>query len=194
MKDSTHNNFAISIAILALLVSGASLWLSYLKYNKNFAGSVVVHSAYLRNASIPKEAHSFELNVINTSGSNLNYVLKIDTNMGCIKGEDARPELAPCQYASQAVTLTNVGAGNNRHHHKVILEAYPGALKTNPLAYASSPGYFFEVEVIDGSDYEVLYKSKCFYSYSTDNHQFRLYQPVLDTSGRSRVIQKECRL
>jgi len=155
---------------------------------------VVVQPGALPLVRINEGSTSVELEVENTSKTNLQYFLRAYTNMGCIKGINGRPLFMPCEYESQVISLSKSDAGKSSYKHTLTVDARAGAEKSNSLAYTSSPSYFLTIEIIDASNDHPLYESKCFYAYDVEAKAFGLDQPVIDTSGESERRQRLCRL
>lgn len=185
---------AIVISTIALLISGASLYLNWNDHEAKYKHSVVVESRSLENRKMPRGMRPLDVTVTNTSHSNLRYTLSAETNMGCLRGANSKPELVPCSYESQQISLSNMTAGQSEHTHHLQFDAYPGAVKTNLLASISPAKYYFRISVEDDSNHRVLYQSICYYYYSGDAKAFLLDQPMLDTSGQSKTRQLRCRL
>ena len=134
----------------------------------------------------------FSLEVINTSKTNLQYYMRVETNMGFLEGANGKPQFLPFTYESQVVSLSKSGAGSNMYRHKLTLDAQHGAVETHPLAYISPPEYYLYIRLIDASNGRTLYSSKCFYSLHIESKKFILDQPLIDTSGESELCQQQC--
>ena len=193
VTDRIYNWVAISISVLALIISGLALYISWSQYDIDYDTAVLIKPGTLPIVQIKEGMNDFSLDISNTSKSNLQYFLRADTNMGCVDGEHSRPQIVPCRYESQVVSLSKIDAGNSGYRHIIRLDARNGAVETNPLAYASEPDYYMDIEIVDAANGKLLYKSECFYSYQIDAKVFALDQPVMDTSGESIEKQKLCR-
>ena len=193
MTDRSYNFFSFLISILALIVSLIALYLTWSQQSNDYEISVIIKPGTLPIVSIKEGVLDFDLEVLNTSKSNLQYILRADTNMGCVDGEHSRPQIVPCRYESQVVNLSKIDAGNSGYRHKIRLDARNGAVETSPLAYTSEPDYYMDIQIVDAANGKLLYKSECFYSYHIEAKLFALDQPVMDTSGESIEKQKLCR-
>lgn len=193
MTDRTCNLIAIGISILAILISIPALWLSWSQYSADYDRAVLVQPGALPLTRIDEGPLSFDLEIANTSKSNLQYFLRARSNMGCIDGPSGRPLFIPCGYESQVISLSNTEAGRNTYKHTLTLDAGPGAVAINPLASMSEPGHSLSVEILDASNGRVLYQSECFYRYDSVAKAFGLDQPIIDTSGESDRRQRQCR-
>jgi hypothetical protein len=60
------------------------------------------------------------------------------------------------------------------------------------LAYTSDTKYYLSVEVVNASNGKTLFQSLYYYTYAPDEKSFSLYQPVMDTSGESKILQSKC--
>jgi hypothetical protein len=45
---------------------------------------------------------------------------------------------------------------------------------------------------VNASNGKTLFQSLCYYTYFPDGKIFALYQPMMDTSGESKVLQSKC--
>lgn len=188
--NQRHFNFA---TVLSLAISSIALYVSWSQYHADYDRTVLVQPGALPLTRINEGQTSFDLEITNTSKSNLQYFLRVSTNMGCLKGTSGRPLFVPCEYESQVISLGKSDVGKSAYKHTLNLDAHHGTVKSNPLAYISAPDYFLTIEVIDASNGRALYKSECFYGYHVDAKAFGLDQPVTDTTGESERRQKQCR-
>lgn len=193
MNQRTFNSATIGIAVLSLIVSSIALYVAWLQHNTDYDRAVLVQPGALPLTLIHEGQASFDLEIANTSKSNLHYFLRASTNMGCLKGANGRPLFIPCGYESQVISLSKSDAGKSTYKHTLNLDAHHGAVKSSPLAYISAPDYFLTIEIIDASNGRLLYKSECFYGYHVEAKAFGLDQPVIDTTGESERRQKQCR-
>ncbi|AUA57459.1 hypothetical protein CVS48_16410 [Achromobacter spanius] len=193
MNQRTHNFITAALAFLSLVISGAALYVSWSQHDSDYDRAVLVQPGALPLSTVNEGSMPVELEVANTSKTNLQYFLRAHTNMGCIKGINGRPLFMPCDYESQVISLSKSDVGKNSFRHTLTLDAHAGAVKTHPLAYISAPDYFLTIEIIDASNGRNLYKSECFYVYHIDERVFGLYQPVIDTTGESEKRQRMCR-
>lgn len=192
MKEKSLKFITIGIATLSLIVSSLALYLSWSLHSKDYEKSVLIDPGALPLVEINEGENSIELGITNTSKSNLQYFLRADTNIGCLKGENSKPKFYPCSYESQIVSVSKASAGKSTYSHNLSLEAVHGAVETHPLAYISNADYYLSISIIDAGNGRTLYTSKCFYAYHVDSKVFVLDQPILDTSGDSEIRQQNC--
>lgn len=192
MNQRTYNFSTVTLALLSLMISTAALYVSWLQHDTDYDRAVLVQPGALPLSIINEGSTSVELEIVNTSKTNLQYFLRANTNMGCIKGTNARPLFMPCEHESQVISLSKSGAGKSSYKHTLTLDARAGAVKSSPLAYISPPDYFLTIEITDASNGRLLYKSECFYVYYFEAKTFGLDQPVIDTSGESERRQRLC--
>lgn len=192
MNTRAFNVVTTLISLMALAMSAVSLFFSWSQRNVDYEPTVLVQPGALPVLEITEGQTSFELEVLNTSKSNLQYFLQASTNLGCINGTSERPLFYPCEYRSQIIGLSKSDAGKSAYRHVLKLEAHPGAVNTNPAAYMSEPKYVLKIEAVNASDQKILFKSECFYSYHIDRKTFVIDQPVVDTSGKSEMRQRDC--
>lgn len=193
MNQRTYNSATVALALLSLVVSAVALYVSWSQHDTDYDRAVLVQPGALPLSRINEGSTSVDLEVANTSKTNLQYFLRARTNMGCIKGTNGRPLFIPCEYESQVISLSKSDAGKNSYKHTLTFDARAGAVKSSPLAYISPPDYFLTIEIIDASNGRHLYKSECFYAYHVEAKAFGLDQPVIDTSGESERRQRLCR-
>jgi hypothetical protein len=193
MNERTFNLATVGTSVLSLIVSSIALYMSWSQHNSDYDRAVLVQPGALPLPRINEGQISFDLEIANTSKSNLQYFLRANTNMGCLKGTSGRSLFVPCEYESQVISLSKSDAGKSVYKHTLNLDAHPGAVKTNPIAYISDPNYVLTIEVIDAANGRLLYKSECFYRYHIEAKAFGLDQPVIDTTGESERRQKQCR-
>jgi hypothetical protein len=180
-------------SVLSAAVALIALFYVWSQHSADYDKAVLVQPGTLPLTRINKGQVSFNLEVANTSKSNLQYYLRANTNMGCLEGANGRPLFIPCGYESQVISLSKSDAGKSSYKHSFKLDAYPGAVKSHPLAYISEPNYFLAVEIIDASNGRILYKSECFYGYHLEAKVFSLDQPVVYPTGQSERRQRQCR-
>ncbi len=190
MKDNT---FTKVTALVSLVISCMALYFSWSQYNTDYEKSVLVRSGMLPLNKIKEGNLEFDLEVLNTSKTNLQYFIRASTNMGCLNGRNGKPQFYPCSYESQVISLSKPSAGSNLHRHTLTLEARHGAVDTHPRASISPSEYYLHFNIIDASNGRTLYHSKCYYGFHTEAKIFVLDQPVIDTSGESDVRQQQCR-
>lgn len=192
MDQRTYNSVTVAIAVLSLAVSAIALSVSWSQHETDYERAVLVQPGALPLTRINEGNTSLNLEVANTSKTNLQYFLRARSNMGCIKGTNERPQFMPCDYESQVISLSKSDAGKNTYKHALTFDARAGAIKTSPLAYISPPDYYLMIEIIDASNGRQLFKSECFYGYHVEAKAFGLDQPVVDTSGESNKRQRAC--
>lgn len=192
MKTETFNRTTIGVALLSLVISSLALFLSWSEHTADYRKSVLIRPGMLP-LNIKLGSLKFNLDVLNTSKTNLQYYMRVETNMGFIEGGNGRPQLFPFSYESQIVSLSKSDAGSSLYQHDISLDAQPRLADLNSVAYISSAEYFILIKVIDATNGRTLYNSQCFYSFHKEAKRFVLDQPVLDTTGQSEIRQKECR-
>lgn len=193
MNQRTYNSATVALAFLSLVGSSVALYVSLSQHDTDYDRAVLVQPGALPLTRIGEGSSSVDLEVANTSKTNLQYFLRARTNMGCIKGTNGRPLFVPCEHESQVISLSKSDAGKNSYKHTLTFDARAGAIESSPLSNISSPDYFLTVEIIDASNGRHLYKSECFYVYHDEAKAFRLDQPVIDTPGESERRQRLCR-
>jgi len=193
MNQRTYNLATAALALLSLIVSVFALYVSWSQHYTDYNRAVLVQPGALPLHRISEGSTSIDLEIINTSKTNIQYFMRAHTNMGCINGKNGRPLFIPCDYESQVISLSKSDAGKSIYKHTLSFDNRAGAVKSNPLVYISPPDYFLMIEIIDASNGRNLYKSECFYSYHVEAKAFVLDQPVIDTSGESERRQKLCR-
>lgn len=193
MNQGTHNTLATVISTLSLSLSCIAIYLAWDQNHTDYEKSVVISPGTLPLSQINEGKTPLILEVVNTSKQNFQYVLRVTSNMGCVTGTNGRLGAFPCGYQSQVISLSKADAGRHFYKHSLSLDAVPGAVKTNALAYMSLAGYFLDVEIIEAKDGHTLYRSNCFYAYHSGPKAFSIDQPSLDTSGESHERQKQCR-
>ncbi len=193
MDQRTYNSLTGAIAVLSLVVSAFALYVSWSQHDTDYDRAVVVQPGALPLSIVNEGGTTLDLEVSNTSKTNLQYFLRARTNMGCIKGTNERPQFVPCNYESQVISLSKSDAGRNTYKHTLSFDARAGSVNISPFAYISNPDYFFIIEIVDASNGRQLYKSECFYGYHVEAKAFGLDQPVVDTSGESERRQRTCR-
>lgn len=188
MSDRLIAKLSLLTALLALAVSIIALFLQYSEYEE----AVVVSPGVLPLKRITSaEPIEFDLSVINTAKSNTEYFLRVHSNAACVDGINGRPQFIPCKYESRIIRLSKPEAGSHQHIHKLRLQA-PSSVDMPPLAYDSDPKYFFEVEIISSRTGKSLFQSTCYYTFNSERKSLDLYEPVLDTSGESKILQAMC--
>jgi len=193
MEQRAFDKTSIVIALFSLAISSVALFFSWSQHSSDYEKSALIRPGMLPLNNIPKGNSEFSLDVLNTSKNNLQYYLRVETNMGFLEGENGRPQYLPFSYESQVVSLSKSGAGGNVYKHTLSLDAQHGAVDTHPLAFISPAEYYIHIRIIDASNGLTLFSSKCFYGLHIEAGIFVLDQPVIDTSGESKVRQKECR-
>ena len=207
MKENNNSSSSFKVAIWSLMVAAGSLLIAAVslfmsgwqfiennsEFHADYDASVTVSTGKFPINKIKNGDNSFNFKVINSSKRNINYFAKVESNMGCVTGSDAQPKLIPCGYESQNIALGKKSTKNNSFQHEIKLKASPGAVNTSPLAYSSPPKYFLNVEIFSARNRKPLFQSLCYYSYDTEYKAFVLYQPIIDTSGYSVVLQSHCR-
>lgn len=189
MSDRRIAQWSLVVAVLALVVSACALLLQRLQYQSDYEEAVVVSPGVLPLKRITSaEPLEFELSVINTAKSNTEYFLRVNSNAACVDGINGRPQFIPCTYESRIIRLSKPEAGSHQHIHKLRLQA-PSSVDMPLLAYSSDPKYFLEVEIISSRNGRSLFQSTCYYTFNSERKSLDLYEPVLDTSGQSKVLQ-----
>ncbi|WP_417534975.1 hypothetical protein [Marinobacterium stanieri] len=193
MNQSTFNKATIGIALLSLTISAMAFYFSWSQHNADYEKTALIRPGMLPLNNIKEGKAEFNLEVLNTSKTNLQYYMRVDTNMGFLEGKNGKPQHLPFSYESQIVSLSKSEAGSNMYKHAITLNAQHGAVNKSPLAYISPAEYYLYIRVVDASNGRTLHSSKCFYSFHVEAKMFALDQPVIDTSGESELRQKECR-
>ena len=179
--------------LIPLAISIIALCVALSQYSIDYSQSVITRPGQWPIAVIAEKDVDLELEIINTSSKNLQYYLKVNTTMGCINGTQSKPQLFPCAYESQIIRLSKSGASNNSFEHRLHLSAdHRSAEQQYPYLDVPSPDYYLEFSVIDASNGKTLLNSRCFYTYSIQGQEFRLYQPILDSTGESQKLQELC--
>ena len=181
------------VAWLSLIIASVSAIFTGLTYWKDYEEAVIIAPGTLPlRAVYHGDPKTLNLKVANTSNSNMKYQLRVESNTFCVEGEDARPKLLPCNYETRVVQLSKPSAGSHEYTHKITLAA-PERVEMNRLSYMSDPVHYLSVEVLSAPDGEPLFRSRCYYTFSAEKRGLVLYEPVLDTSGESDILQAECR-
>ena len=185
-------NFTTAISVLALIISILALYISWSQNNVDYEKAVVIESGALPVIELLEGENVLELKVTNTSKNNINYYLKVETNIGFFEKDNSKPQFIPYAYESQTISLSKSTAGaNNSYSHKLNLDArYDRGQKNTNLSPAE---YYLDVTIIDADNGKTLFNTNCFYSFHPDSKKFFLDQPVMDTSGESEVRQKSCK-
>lgn len=193
MKQRSYNLATITLTAFSLIISAIALFFSWTQRNADYDHAVSISAGALPLTRINKGKTSFDLEVFNTSKSNLQYFLRARTNIGCIKGANERPLFTPCDYESQVISLSKSDTRSSTYKHTIQLDVIAGTAKHLPLLHISPPNYFLMIELIDASNGHQLYKSQCFYVYHFEAKIFTIDQPIVDTSGESEKRQSACR-
>jgi hypothetical protein len=131
--------------------------------------------------------------VTNTSKADTAYFLRVRSNAVNVEGDHGRAQFIPGSYESQTIRLSKPEGEKHSHVHKLRLQA-PSHVDMPVLSYTSDPKYFLDVEVISSRNGKALFKSSCYYLFSSESKTLVLYDPVIDTSGESKVLQAQCGL
>lgn len=190
-REQIIAQWSLVISCLALAVSGLTYWQSKRQFGTDYDAAVIISPGILPIKRILDGEQKFSLDVSNTAKENVGYFLRVASNIGCIKGNGSKPQLVPCGYESQIIRLSKPEAGSHKYTHDISVNAAAGAVPM-PLAYTSDPKYYLSVEVVNASNGKTLFQSLCYYTYAPDEKSFSLYQPVMDTSGESKVLQSKC--
>lgn len=193
MEQKTFNRITIVFVFLSLIISAIALFFSWSQYSADYDKSVLVKPGTLPLVTISEGKNAINLEVTNTSKTNLQYFIKVRTNIGFLDDVGGKPQYFPFSYESQLISLSKPSAGKNTYMHTVNLDAQDGSFNTSPLVYMSAVKYYFHVSVIDAGNGRNLYDSKCFYGFHREARKFVLDQPIIDTSGESDIRQKRCR-
>lgn len=178
-----------------MVVSILTIWQVFIQYNADYDAAVVLSPGTLPVKQISTaSALELDLEVTNTAKVNIDYFLRVDSNTGCVSGNEntQRDLFVPCIYESQVVQLSKPEAGNHKQKHKVSLQASSGVVGMKGFLYESDPRFFLSIEVVNAKSGKVLLQSVCYYTYIPETKTFNIYMPVLDTSGESRVLQSKC--
>lgn len=188
-RKSSLWSIIISVATLAVLALGS--WQSRRAFQVDYDASVFVRLKPTRLINIPLSNFEFDVTVTNTSKRNIQYYLKVETNMGCLKGRPAKPMLNPCGYISPNISLIKQGAGISNYRHEISMDVHPGAVDMSPLAYQSKAEYFLGIKIVNAQNGKRLFQSVCYYIYIPRDKAFRVYDPALDTAGKSKKAKCE---
>lgn len=192
MNTENFNKYSIWISLAALLLSAAALITTLRQNSSDYDKTVIIQPGALPITKINEGEMAFDLEVRNTSKSNLKYFIRVNTNIGSIHGKDGRPQFIPFRHESQVIALSKADAGQNSYKHNLKLEAHSVASQIDSRLSISDPTYYLAIEVLDAENSRTLYKSECFYSYHVKAKLFALDQPVIDTSGESKKRQELC--
>lgn len=190
-REKIIAQWSLVISCIALAVSGLTYWQAKRQFDTDYDAAVIVSPGVLPIKRILEGEQKFPLEVSNTAKENVGYFLRIASNMACVKGDESKPQLVPCGYESQIIHLSKPEAGSHKYTHGILVNATAGAVPM-PLAYTSDPKYYLSVEVVNASNGKALFQSLCYYIYAPEEKSFSLYQPVMDTSGKSKILQSKC--
>jgi hypothetical protein len=190
-REQIIAQWSLVISCLALVVSGLTYWQSKRQFRTDYDAAIIVSPGVLPIKRISDGEQKFSLDVSNTAKENVGYFLRVASNMGCVKGNGSKPQLVPCGYESQIIHLSKPEAGSHKYTHDISVNAAAGAVAM-PLAYMSDPKYYLSVEVVNASNGKTLFQSLCYYTYIPDEKSFSLHQPVMDTTGESKILQSKC--
>jgi hypothetical protein len=185
------NYLANITSFLALLVAAYSLYISFHQNRIDYSHSVEIQPNVFPLPFVKEGENSIDFEVINTSKDNVQYYISAYTNIGVMSGTESRQMLYPIDYESRVVNIAKSGLKGSDHTHQISLNAR--AVEWGDLlSYSSKPEYFISVEIFDRGNGDLLYSSECFYEYVPSERAYILYSPVMDTSGKSQELQKNC--
>ncbi|KOO13227.1 hypothetical protein AKJ18_19685 [Vibrio xuii] len=188
MKERLDFKFLVPTAISII-----ALYLALSQHSIDYSQSVITKPGQWPVSVIAEKDVNLGLEIINTSNKNLQYYLKVNTTIGCIDGSLSKPQLFSCIYESQIIRLSKSGASNNSFEHELrLLADHRSAEQQYPFIDVPSPDYLLEISVIDAANGKTLLHHSCFYSYSYEAKEFRLYQPIIDSTGESQKLQESC--
>lgn len=190
-REQIIAQWSLVISCIALAVSILTYWQAKRQFGTDYDAAIIISPGVLPIKRILEGEQQFSLDVSNTAKQNVGYFLRIASNMGCVKGNGSKPKLVPCDYESEIIRLSKPEAGIHKYAHDISINATTGAVPT-PLSYMSDPKYYLSVEVVNASNGKTLFQSLCYYTYAPDEKSFSLYQPVMDTSGESKILQSKC--
>lgn len=184
---------SLVIAVLVFALSAAAFVQSRTQHQVDYDEEITLTANQWPINPISSATPSeFSIEVRNTSKRNLEYLLRLTGSAICVSESQSFDLFKPCQYESRPVRISKPEAGSHFHLHKLYVKALPSAVKVNPLAYSSDPDYFVTLEVISTRNGTVLHKTTCYYTYIPDSKTLSLYKPVIDTSGKSKILQMRC--
>lgn len=193
MTKTTSDLVSNALSALALLVSVIALVVSLKQFHSDYFGSALVQPGALPVKQVKLGNNSLEFEVQNTSKNNLEYYLRVESNMGFIDGPANRPQLVPTGYESQSISLSKAELPGSSYKHQLVLNAGTAAPKMPVLAIMSDSSFYLSVEIMDARNGQTLFSSVCYYYFNTDSDRFILDQPIIDTSGESQRRQAGCR-
>lgn len=183
---------AMAAAVFATVFAGIALWQSSRQFDFDYEPVVVIGPGQLPLKKIPSiKPLEFDITVTNTSKVNLSYFLRVNSNTACVSGDEGRPQFVPCAFESHSIPLSKPEAGQQAYTHKLKLQA-PSTVDMHPLAYSSEPTHYVVFDVVDARNGKTLKHSKCYYTFEAAARALTLYQPVIDSTGRSKILQAAC--
>lgn len=189
----TSSHISNIIAVLALIVSGVALTISWNEYRRDYSETVLIQPGMLPVREIKLGENSLELVVQNTSKSNVQYYIRVNSNVGFIDGQGNKPQMTSGGYESQVISLGKSGLPNSSFSHQLVLDAGDSEPDMHPQAYLSDPEYYLSVEILNARNGKSLFSSTCYYMFHRASQSYGLEQPVVDTTGESARRQAGCR-
>lgn len=189
----TSSHISNIIAVLALIVSGIALTISWNQYQRDYSETVLIQPGMLPVREIKLGENSLVFVVQNTSKSNIQYYIRVNSNLGFIDGPGNKPQMTSGGYESQVVSLGKSGLPNSSFSHRLVLDAGDTEPNMHPQAYLSDPEYYLSVEILNARNGKSLFSSTCYYMFHRSSQSFGLEQPVVDTTGESARRQAGCR-
>ncbi|MGO1069621.1 hypothetical protein [Lysobacter sp. CA199] len=188
----SSNQVSTGVSVVALIVSFVALGISVLQYRSDYSETVVVQPGALPVRLIKLGKTELDLEVQNTSRSNLRYFIRVESNMGFIHGPVERTRSVATGYQSQVISLMRSDLPKSSFTHRLVLDAGTVGPTVRPLAIFSDPEFFLSVEVLNASTGKVLFESTCYYMFHTEYKTFQLEQPAVDTTGEADRRQIAC--
>lgn len=192
MSNSNAQYINLVLTALLLLPTGFSAYMGWRQYMADHKVALVMAPGTLPITDISVGEHLLSLETINTSKSNIQYILRVETNLGPVFGEHAKPTEFNLYYESQLISLGGIATGQNRYRHDIMIDARPGAVEAHPLAYISDSDYYISVEVLNAHTGQEIFLSNCYYVFFEDSSTFTLHQPIFD-GGEAKKKQVDCR-
>lgn len=193
MTEKNIAFLALIVAILALAVSTFNYFMQKSQYEIDYQEEVIVNLKNWPHKYIKQEpSHELIFSLRNTSKKNINYFFRINGNGVCVREKKQLEPFDACNYESDIHTLSKPEAGAHIKEHTVYIETLVDRSKINPLAYRSDPVFYINIEVLSAKTGKNLFHSKCYYTYNMEINQLMFYNPVLDTSGYSKVLHSTC--
>lgn len=180
------------LSLIAIAISVIALVVSVLQLQSDYSPSVALQPGALPLTEIALGPKQLEFEVQNTSKSNVDYYLRVRSNIGFIDGPGNKPQAFPTSYESQTVRLGKAEWAKSSYSHKLTLDAGTEEPQMPLLATLSGADYYLLVEVLDARNGRTLLSSICYYHFDKRTSSFILSQPVIDTTGESQKRQASC--